>query len=511
LEAPLTGRKSESARGLATVVIWLTAVLLLIRLWLAGHLELMFDEAYYALWAKHLAWGYLDHPPMVALWIHLSTLLFGEHEFGVRALGVLAAAGGSGFVYVLSWLLFANRSKAAVAALFYCSMLLISVGAIIITPDTPLLFFWSIALYGLVRIYRGDGAGWWWSVGLAMGFALQSKYTALLLGAGIACAMVAVPKMRIWWRHLAPYLAGGLALAIFLPVVSWNYHHDWASFGKQLGRAQAERLTLRYVGEFAASQIGLLTPFVFTLAVAGCWLGLRRGEGKDRESRLLLIALIAPMFIYFLVHSVHDRVQGNWLAPAYPALAILASDAAFQIASFGERIRPLMAVCRRLAVPIGLGMTGIVYLQALAAPIPLDPAKDPTALLAGWSELAAKVETLARREGAGYLLTSSYALTSQLTYYSTGTIPIVQFNERLRWLSFAQPQPNILSQPGLYVAEAGRDLASTLAGRFSRITKFAEISRYRHGKQIQAYVLYRLEGPTAPILDAATSAHDQDR
>jgi hypothetical protein len=78
-------------------------------------------------------------------------------------------------------------------------------------------------------------------------------------------------------------------------------------------------------------------------------------------------------------------------------------------------------------------------------------------------------------------------------------------------LSFAQPQPNILSQPGLYVAEAGRDLASTLAGRFSRITKFAEISRYRHGKQIQAYVLYRLEGPTAPILDAATSAHDRDR
>jgi hypothetical protein len=184
-------------------------------------------------------------------------------------------------------------------------------------------------------------------------------------------------------------------------------------------------------------------------------------------------------------------------------LAILASEAAFLIASFGERIRPLMAVCRRLAVPIGLGMAGIVYLQALAAPIPLNPAKDPTALLAGWSELAAKVETRARREGAGYLLTSSYALTSELTYYSTGTIPVVQFNERLRWLSFAQPQPNILSQPGLYVADADRDLAGMLAGRYSRITKIAEIGRYRRDKQIQQYVLYRLEGPTAPILAAA--------
>ena len=73
--------------GLALV----TAGLLLVRLWLDAHLELMFDEAYYALWAKHLAWSYFDHPPMVALWIRLSTILFGEHEFGVRALGTLAA------------------------------------------------------------------------------------------------------------------------------------------------------------------------------------------------------------------------------------------------------------------------------------------------------------------------------------------------------------------------------------------------------------------------------------
>ena len=64
-------------------------------------------------------------------------------------------------------------------------MLLISAGAIIITPDTPLLFFWSVALYALVRIFCGGGAGWWWVVGIAMGLALQSKYTTFLLGPGL--------------------------------------------------------------------------------------------------------------------------------------------------------------------------------------------------------------------------------------------------------------------------------------------------------------------------------------
>lgn len=111
--------------------LWLvTGVLLVVRLWLDSHLELMFDEAYYALWAKHLAWSYFDHPPMVALWIRLSTLLFGEHELGVRALGTLSAAAGTGIIYLISWHLFGNRQAAIFAALLYCAMLLISAGAI---------------------------------------------------------------------------------------------------------------------------------------------------------------------------------------------------------------------------------------------------------------------------------------------------------------------------------------------------------------------------------------------
>ena len=115
---------------------------------------------------------------------------------GVRALGTLAAAAGTGVVYLLSWQLFDNRAEATFAGLLYCSMLLIAAGAIIVTPDTPLLFFWSIALYAVIQIYRGPDGRWWAVAGTAMGLALQSKYTALLLGAGILCSMILVPRMR---------------------------------------------------------------------------------------------------------------------------------------------------------------------------------------------------------------------------------------------------------------------------------------------------------------------------
>ncbi len=296
--------------------------------------------------------------------IRLSTILFGQTEFGVRALRHTRSFRRRGVVYLVSWHLFGSRAEATFAGLLFCSMLLISAGAIIVTPDTPLLFFWSIGVYALVRLYRNGVAGWWAIIGVAMGLALQSKYTALLLGAGIVGAMAVVPRMRRWWQHPAPYLAAALAFAIFLPVIGWNYHHNWASFAKQMGRVGIHGWGLRYVAEFAGSQVGLLTPFVFCLAAGGVWIALRSNKSEQRDAGgYSLTALIAPMTLYFLFHSLHARVQGNWLAPAYPIFAVLGAQAAFHITEFGKRLRSTISLSRRLAVPVGLCIVAIAYIS----------------------------------------------------------------------------------------------------------------------------------------------------
>ncbi len=479
-----------------------TVLLLLVRLWLDRHLELMFDEAYYALWSKHLAWGYLDHPPMVALWIRLSTWLFGDQEFGVRALGTLAAAAGGVLVYFLSSRLFENRTEAAFAGLLYCAMLLIAAGAIIVTPDTPLLFFWSIAVYAVIRIYRDDDWRWWLVAGAAMGFALQSKYTALLLGAGIVASMIFVPGMRRWWRHPAPYAAGVLALAIFAPVIAWNYQHDWVSFAKQFGRARGYDFSLRYIGEFLGSQIGLLTPFVFALAAGGVWIALRKLQDKSSEPSVLLVSLIGPLLVYFLFHSLHARVQGNWIAPAYPVLAVLASHAAFQVNELHGRFRSAMVLSRQWALPVGFAFAVIAYFQAFAGLLPLDPAKDPTSLMVGWSGLARQVDDVARQEQASYVLTSGYALTSLLSIYAPDATPVVQFNERIRWISFEQPRAALFLHPGLYVSEINKDKSGELKRRFSEVKLIGSAVRLRGTKVIKRYVIYRLAQPVSSVLDA---------
>lgn len=497
-----TAERQRPGGGIIALAI-VTGLLLLVRLWLDRHLELMFDEAYYALWSKCLAWCYLDHPPMVALWIRVSTWLFGDDEFGIRALGTLAAAAGGPFVYLMSSRLFGNRAEAAFAGLLYCSMLLIAAGAIIITPDTPLLFFWSIAVYAVIRIYRDEDWRWWAVAGAAMGFALQSKYTALLLGAGIVSSMVFVPAMRRWWRHPAPYAAGVLAFAIFAPVIEWNYEHGWVSFAKQFDRTRGYDFSLRYVGEFLGSQIGLLTPFVFVLAAGGVWMSLRGAPAKSSEPSVLLVSLIGPLLVYFLFHSLHARVEGNWLAPAYPVLAVLASHAAFQVSELHGPFRSAMILSRQCALPVGFAFAAIAYLQAFAGLLPLDPAKDPTALMVGWSDLARQVDDVARREHASYILTSSYGLTSLLSIYSTDAKPIIQFNERLRWMSFEPPRAALFLHSGLYVSEINKDKSGELERRFSEVTLVGSAVRLRGTEVIKRYVIYRLAQPVSSVLDSA--------
>ena len=116
---------------------------------------------------------------------------------------------------------------------------------------------------------------------------------------------------------------------IFAPFVVWNAEHGWATFAKQLGRAGPSEFTPYYLAEFIVAQIGLINPLVVAALVPAVaaipWRAPVMPRSPD-EARRILACTIAPAAVYFLLHSLHDRVQGNWLAPLYPACAILAAD-----------------------------------------------------------------------------------------------------------------------------------------------------------------------------------------
>src|SRR3982074_342561 len=89
--------------------------LVALRLIAAAWTPLTFDEAYYWMWSKHLAGGYYDHPPAVAVGIRLGTMIAGDTEFGVRLVSILLALPMSWAVYRSASILFGGMRVAGTA------------------------------------------------------------------------------------------------------------------------------------------------------------------------------------------------------------------------------------------------------------------------------------------------------------------------------------------------------------------------------------------------------------
>jgi Dolichyl-phosphate-mannose-protein mannosyltransferase len=470
----------------------------------AGRLELTFDEAYYTLWSRSLSFGYLDHPPMVALLVRASTSLFGGSELGVRALSLLIVGAMPALIALIAWRLFDSKEKAALAALMWVAMPLVSIGAVFVTPDAPLVVFWTIGLAALVELWRSGEKRWLIALGLALGLALQSKFTAAFFAAGVALALVATPSLRRWLFSPALYAGLAVALVIFMPFVVWNAEHGWATFMKQLGRAPPTGFTPYYLAEFLVAQIGLMNPLVVAALVPAVWSIRWRPRPPVRsldEARRILACTIAPAAVYFLLHSLHDRVQGNWLAPLYPAAAILAADWVAETRRAGAAgFAAAIAKAAPWAAPIGFAVAALTFAEAMSSPVPLGPGS-PLARLEGYEGLARDLDARARAEGAPYVLTQGYALTSLMTYYGDPAIPIVQPEQRMRWIFEPQPSETEFARPGLALGEPGRHFDLFMKMRYRKVEPAGLLQRRQPGGALEAYELYRVSDPYAPVLD----------
>ena len=443
------------------------AALTLLRLIVAASTPLSPDEAYYWVWSRALSSGYLDHPPMVALWIRLGTLVAGDTPLGVRLLAPLAATIGTVLLADAARVLFPGPGVGWRAAALLNATLLFGVGAVTMTPDTPLLFFWTAAVWALARTVAGQGGPWWLLVGAAAGFALDSKYTAALLGLGIACWLL-TPSARHWLRTPWPWAGGLLALLLFTPVLAWNARHGWASFAKQGGRTGdwAPSQAFRTLGELVAGQVGLATPLIAILYAAGVVAAVRRWRDP---AHALVLALVLPGLLVFLEHAVGDRVQANWVAILYPGAALAAA------ASAGRWWRP--------AATLGALLTAGLYLQATLAPFPLARRLDPTVRLRGWTELAGATADLARQNGLAFIASEEYGPASLLAWARPG-IPVLAAAER--WRLFDLPQASSGETGLLLQSERRREppddgiwVSSELIGTVVRRAGSRDVERYR--------------------------------
>ncbi len=438
----------------------LLTVLLLLRLVASARAPLVPDESYYWLWAQHPAAGYYDHPPMVSWWIGAASV-FGMSAFAVRLLFVLS-------FLPLSWLVFDTAralfgpAVARRSLLWLNACLMLSVGTVIATPDPPSVLMWAGGLWALARLVASGNGRWWLVFGLFAGLGVEAKYTNFFLGLGVVAWLALDRDARKWLLTPWPWLGAIVAAVFMAPNLVWNAEHHWLTVAKQFGRLAPAHLTAKYLIEFLVSQPLLLNPLVFVFVVIGV---MKWWKARGDRPLTLLLALPAPALLYMLIHVFHDRIQGNWTAPLFPGLVVLAAAGAEAIDG------KWLGRCRQWAAPLGVGVTvlGLAYLALGSAA----PAVGVAGSGQGWDRLAKTIDERATTTGATWVATVDYDTEGELTYHLRGRdVTAMEERDRYNW-------PNRdgahAGQTALIIVPANR--TPDLGRCFTGVDDLGEVSR----------------------------------
>ncbi|HUZ78639.1 MAG TPA: glycosyltransferase family 39 protein [Chloroflexota bacterium] len=340
------------ANGLLAALALLDFV---VHMLIAGNYGYFRDELYYIAGGQHLAFGYVDFPPMIAVLAALMHALTGDNLIAIHVIPALA---GSCLVFVSGLMareLGGGRFAQALAALAALVTLVFMATASIFSMDILDALWWALAALIIIRLIRHDKPGLWLLFGVVAGLGLLTKLTMLFFGFALVIGLLVTPS-RAYFRTRWLWLGGLIALAMLLPYAVWNAVNGWPTleFWRHYGG-----LTGGGPLGFLANQVVTLNPLTLPLTIAGLVFYFRTPAGKPY--RLVGWAYVVLYVLFTLINA-----KAYFLAPAYPVLfaggAVLLEQVVQQ-----RKWRWL-----RVALPAALGASGVL-LAPLAMPV-LPPA-----------------------------------------------------------------------------------------------------------------------------------------
>lgn len=371
------------------------------------------DEIYYWCWAQNLQLSYFDHPPMTAVMIWASTSLFGDSVFAIRLPGMLTMLTVLAVLYRLC----------APKPLIFLALLtpMFTLGAAVVTPDTPLLLFWTLYVAWLVKIHTAldtngprqwnSHLGLWILGGLILGCGMLGKYTmALAVPAGFVSFLSGKQfAVRDW---LFGYILHGIVSAIvFSPVLIFNYLHDFAPllFQWQHAMGPASRSGLSPFAEFVGAQLAFVGPLPLVL-LPWAWLHYRQ-LCQTPTLRVCTVMFAVPM-TFFLYKAFRGPLEGNWAMACYLSLWPVA--AAWFTAFVRSRARKVLALSL-FVLPSACLIVGIVHTLMPLSVVP--PAKDRLHRQTVRLELARQAVKLAQEVNPDVpIYAATYQWTALLQY-----------------------------------------------------------------------------------------------
>lgn len=286
-------------------------LLLILNLLQSYFTELIYDEAYYWYYAQDMAWGYFDHPPMVALLIAAGEI-FANGELGVRFVSCLLSVA----TFYLIWACIDHKDKIKYVihfCLLYFSVTLLNAYGFFTLPDTPLLFFLALFLWTYGNFVRD--ANWQWSLllGFCMAMMMYSKYHAALIIIFVLLSNISLIRNKFAW------LALFISLLLYSPHLYWLYENDFISVVYHI----YERPNRAY--EFGDFTAGFFINLIVLFGLTFPWMYRALYLSKNHDLFTKALTFITYGFIiFFFISSFSRRIQTQWLIAISIPMLILA-------------------------------------------------------------------------------------------------------------------------------------------------------------------------------------------
>jgi hypothetical protein len=413
-------------------VSWPIRVLLIVvcalHFVLGASLGLSVDEAHYALYATHLALSYFDHPPLVGwvqwplvaldaptavlrlvpelLWLGTALLV---HRVAQRLQGSTAAPRGS---------LAAGRLQAGDwAVLALCLSPLLHVLGIGLLPDTLLMFFTALLMLQTLRLMDATTAQQplpWLALGVVLGLAGLSKYTAILPAVAVAACLLRAHGLRLLANRWL-WLAVLVALMLVSPVAVWNQQNGWISLAYQAQHGAGGGWQAVHELRFLLVQVLAFGP----LLCWGLWGVWRTGRFANTPHAVWGGLFFAVPFAVLAVLAGGGTSLPHWTAPAWVVLAPFAGVALVQVQRRWA-VRGVVAL-QVLACGALLGLMASGGVPLVASPEGRGNSAQPSnpfADLHGWEQAGAQARSLAAQHGLSSVSVQNWTLASRLGWYA---------------------------------------------------------------------------------------------
>ncbi len=402
---------------------------------LGATVGLSVDEAHYALYATHLALSYFDHPPLVG-WVQWPLVALSAPVDVLRWIPELLWLGAALLVFQIAERLQALMPgiRQGMGAGFWAVLVmalapLLHVLGIGLLPDTLLMFFTALLMWqtlGLMAPGATASGARWLGLGVVLGLAGLSKYTAIFAALAVAACLLAAHGLRLL-RSPWPWVAVLLAIVVVSPVALWNYQNGWISFIYQTQHGKGGGWHGVPFIQFLVVQLFAYGPLLLW-GVSGWW------ALRATAARALPVFFVLP-FVVLAGLSGGGSSLPHWTAPAWVALAPLAGVGLVGFLQRSASVWRTWFVAGLAAVQLVMGLVLMGLMASGGAPWLTSARPNPFADVHGWEQAGVRARALAQQQGLQSVSAQNWTLASRIGWYAR-PLPVHVLEDRFDQFDF---------------------------------------------------------------------------